>query len=80
MPVSHDTALESALAALAAGQNRDPFAVLGPQADERGRGVIVRAFQPAALAIDLHLVATDELRPMTRRDPAGRSVRNPRHR
>ena len=71
MPVGHDTVLESALAALAAGLNRDPFAVLGPQPDGRGPGVVVRAFQPAAVAIDLHLMATDELRPMTRRDPAG---------
>src|SRR5439155_21495117 len=71
MSVGHDTMLESALAALAAGQNRDPFAVLGPHPDESGRGAVVRAFQPAAVAIDLHRKATGELRPMTRRDPAG---------
>ena len=71
MPVGHDIMLESALAALAAGKNRDPFAVLGPHAEENGRGAVVRAFQPAAVAIDLRLGATDELRPMTRRDPAG---------
>src|SRR5439155_8724035 len=70
MPVGHDTMLESALAALAAGQNRDPFAVLGPHPDESGSGAVVRAFQPAAVAIDLRLGA-GEVRPMTRRDPAG---------
>ena len=70
-PVGHDSTLESALAALEAGHNRDPFAVLGPHPDERGGGAVVRAFQPAAVAIDLRLGATGELRPMTRRDPAG---------
>jgi len=41
------------LIALANGVNRDPFAVLGPHTDEAGRGVLVRAFYPAARAIDL---------------------------
>src|SRR5947209_19828315 len=70
-PVTHDTATERALAALAAGQNRDPFAVLGPHADENGRGTIVRAFQPAAKAIDVRVRSTGELRPMAPREPAG---------
>ncbi len=71
MPVDQDSLLEGALAALAAGQNGDPFAVLGPHADERGGGSVVRAFQPAAVAIDLRVGSAGEFRPMTRRDPAG---------
>jgi 1,4-alpha-glucan branching enzyme len=63
------TALDGAIAALIGGTHRDPFAVLGPHV-ENGV-VVVRAFQPAARAIDLRLVATGELLPMTRRDPAG---------
>ena len=59
------------LVALANGLNRDPFGVLGPHPDEAGRGLVVRAFHPAAQAIDLRLVATGELRPMGRRQPAG---------
>jgi 1,4-alpha-glucan branching enzyme len=60
-----------ALAQLANGLNRDPFAVLGPHPDERGRGILVRAFQPAARSIDVRIVETGELRPMARRAPAG---------
>src|SRR5688572_18890789 len=63
--------VSGALVALANGLNRDPFAVLGPHPDEGGRGIIVRAFYPAARAIDLRLVATGELVPMARRQPAG---------
>ena len=33
--------------------------------------MVVRAFQPAARTIELRLVATGELLPMTKRDPAG---------
>ena len=71
MAISHPPALESALAALAAGQNRDPFGVLGPHADERGRGFVVRAFHPAAPAIDLVLRRTGEVKPMVRREVPG---------
>jgi len=60
-----------ALAQLANGLNRDPFAVLGPRPDERGRGILVRAFQPAARSIDVRIVETGELHPMVRRSPAG---------
>ena len=60
-----------ALAQLANGLNRDPFAVLGPHPDERGRGILVRAFQPAARSIEVRIVETGELRPMARRSPAG---------
>ena len=59
-----------ALAALANGLNRDPFAVLGPHPDGHGR-TLVRAFHPAARSIDLRLIATGELLPMTKRQPAG---------
>jgi 1,4-alpha-glucan branching enzyme len=47
----------------------DPFAVLGPHAE--GLGTIVRAFHPAARSIDLRLMATGELRSMTKRDAEG---------
>src|SRR5262245_25376493 len=63
--VDQTRALEPALAALVGGFNRDPFAVLGPHGD------LVRVFQPSARAIELHLVATAERLPMTKRDAAG---------
>jgi 1,4-alpha-glucan branching enzyme len=47
------------------GVNRDPFAVLGPHDG------LVRAFQPAARSIELRLVSTGELLPMTKRDQSG---------
>src|SRR5205807_7746509 len=71
MAVSSPSALESALAALASGQNRDPFAVLGPHPDERGRGTRVRAFLPSARSVDLVLQPAGDVRPMERRDPDG---------
>jgi hypothetical protein len=61
--------LDLAIAALVAARHRDPFAVLGPH--EHNGATIVRAFQPAARAIELRLVSTGELLPMTLRDPAG---------
>src|SRR6476619_4752320 len=70
MPVTQPPALEDAIAALIRGAHRDPFAVLGPHTDPSG-ATIVRAFQPAALAIELRLVATGALVPMEKRDPAG---------
>ena len=69
MAVKNASAADTALAALGGGFNRDPFAVLGPHADNGA--TIVRAFQPAAKSIDVRLVATGDLRPMTRRDPVG---------
>src|SRR6185295_4883576 len=71
MSKSSDVLAGDALTALANGLNRDPFAVLGPHPDERGRGVLVRAFQPAARSVDIRIVETGELRPMVRRAPAG---------
>jgi 1,4-alpha-glucan branching enzyme len=66
---SPSTPLDAAIAALIHGTHRDPFAVLGPHREDGA--VVVRAFQPAAPAIDLRLVATGALLPMTRRDTAG---------
>jgi 1,4-alpha-glucan branching enzyme len=71
MPVSHRSAVSAALAALAGGYNRDPFAVLGPHPEDDGRGVVIRAFHPSARHIDVRLVATGELRQMAKRAPAG---------
>jgi 1,4-alpha-glucan branching enzyme len=69
--VSHESRTDVALSALVGGYNRDPFGVLGPHAAEHGRGVVIRAFQPAARAMQVRLVETGELRPMEKRDPAG---------
>src|SRR5450759_4512626 len=70
MPATQKPALDEAIAALIRGAHRDPFAVLGPHADEAG-ATIVRAFQPAARSMELRIVATGALLPMTKRDPAG---------
>jgi len=70
MSASSEALVSDTLVALANGQNRDPFAVLGPHPDGDGR-TLIRAFQPAARAIDLRLIPTGELLPMTRRSPAG---------
>jgi 1,4-alpha-glucan branching enzyme len=66
---STPSALDMAIAALIGARHRDPFAVLGPHED--GGATVVRAFQPAARAIELRLAATGALLPMTKRDPAG---------
>ena len=70
MPPAKDPVAAS-LTALVGGVNRDPFAVLGPHPVERGRGTVVRAFHPAAKSIELRLMSTGELRPMTRRGDGG---------
>jgi 1,4-alpha-glucan branching enzyme len=62
--------LDEALAAVTAGRNRDPFAVLGPHPDESDRGLIVRSFQPFARSVDVRL-ATGERHPMTRTGAEG---------
>jgi 1,4-alpha-glucan branching enzyme len=62
--------VDAALAALARGENADPFAVLGPHRDESRRGVVVRTFQPAAHAVELRL-PDGALVPMPRRQPYG---------
>jgi 1,4-alpha-glucan branching enzyme len=61
--------VDQALAELAAGLNRDPFAVLGPHVEDGAR--VIRAFHPAAIAIDVRIVSTGERRPMRPRSPAG---------
>jgi 1,4-alpha-glucan branching enzyme len=62
--------VERAIAAVAAGQNRDPFAVLGPH--RRGEAdLVIRALQPAAQAIEIRLVASGALYPMRRVDENG---------
>jgi 1,4-alpha-glucan branching enzyme len=45
----------------------DPFAVLGPHTDAEG-GIVIRAVQPAARSIEVHLVADGAVVPMRRRD------------
>jgi 1,4-alpha-glucan branching enzyme len=61
--------VEQAIAAVAAGQNRDPFAVLGPHRDEGA--LVIRALQPAARSIDVRLVASGAVFPMRRLNDAG---------
>ena len=60
------SSVDQSIAALVGGTNRDPFAVLGPHRDDGA--VVVRAFHPAARAIELRLVSTGALLPMARRD------------
>src|SRR5579872_2560223 len=65
MPAGLDMRFES----LVEGRNRDPFAVLGIHTE--GGGGVVRAFQPAAKSIDVRLVPSGQIVPMTRIDPRG---------
>ena len=55
--------------AIVHARHRDPFAVLGPHRVDDG--LIIRAIQPSARTIDVRLVATGELLPMTPRAEAG---------
>ena len=52
---------DPALAALLAGQHRDPFAVLGPHRTGDGKRVVVRTVQPAAERVQVRLVVTGAL-------------------
>jgi hypothetical protein len=70
MSVSRSSPVDEALALLANGRNRDPFAVLGPHPDPSAGGAVIRAFQPAALSMAVRL-PDGELRRMTRRNPGG---------
>ena len=70
MSVSHASVTGAALNALATGENRDPFAVLGPHPDETGRRIVIRTFQPAARVVAVRL-PNGELQAMTRRSPTG---------
>jgi 1,4-alpha-glucan branching enzyme len=71
MAVTDAAPKNPAIAALVAGRNRDPFAVLGPHVDESGAGMIVRAFQPAAKRIDVLVRSTGVAIGMTRAHPPG---------
>jgi 1,4-alpha-glucan branching enzyme len=65
-------ALDAALASLANGTHRDPFALLGPHADADGDGsTVVRVFQPAARGVELRRGADGAWVSMARREPAG---------
>jgi 1,4-alpha-glucan branching enzyme len=70
MPATPKPAIDEALASLIRGAHRDPFALLGPHADQTG-AIVIRAFQPAARSIAVVLVATQTIVPMERRDAAG---------
>ena len=71
MPVTQKPAADEALAALIRGAQNDPFAVLGPHADQKG-GFMVRAFQPAARSKSSSAWSPrGELVPMRKTDPAG---------
>jgi 1,4-alpha-glucan branching enzyme len=60
------SALDDALSALTSGRQCDPFALLGPHRDAAGRGIVLRAFQPAARTAHVRIAATGELVPMAR--------------
>jgi 1,4-alpha-glucan branching enzyme len=62
-PAARDSALHHALAAVAAGRSRDPFAVLGPHPAGPG-DVVVRTMQPAAVAVHLRLAEGGDWQPM----------------
>ncbi len=70
-PVGRDSGVDAALEALAEGRHRDPFAVLGPHRVDSEKVVVVRAIHPAALGVDLRVVETGQLHPMTRRPSDG---------
>src|SRR5262245_22843733 len=61
--------MKDAIAAVAAGQSRDPFAVLGPHRQAHDR-LVVRTLQPHAASVILQTVPGPQ-HPMRRRDDAG---------
>ena len=69
MAIGSESRLGPALEALVEGRNRDPFAVLGPHREDRD--FVVRAFQPAARAIDVRVLPGGDLVAMQRIDPSG---------
>jgi 1,4-alpha-glucan branching enzyme len=71
VPVTPGRDLDAALEALAAGRHRDPFALLGPHRLDSEPAVVVRAIHPAAVRVDLRVVDTGRLHPMTRRKADG---------
>jgi 1,4-alpha-glucan branching enzyme len=67
-PVTPAPSIDTAVAALVGGYNRDPFAVLGPHIEDGA--VVIRAFNPAARAIEVRVPAGDLLA-MTPRGSGG---------
>ena len=63
-------ALAPALSALATGQHRDPFSLLGPHAQGPAT-LVIRAIRPDASRIDLYLVESQTVVPMTRLTDSG---------
>jgi 1,4-alpha-glucan branching enzyme len=61
--------MKDAIAAVAAGQSRDPFAVLGPHRQAHDR-LVVRTLQPHAKSVSLQTVAGPQ-HPMRRRNDTG---------
>jgi 1,4-alpha-glucan branching enzyme len=61
--------LSPALRALVEARTGDPFALLGPH--RLGDATVIRTLQPAARSVDVRLMATGDLRPMQKIDPAG---------
>jgi 1,4-alpha-glucan branching enzyme len=60
-----EPSLDPALVAVANGQHRDPFSVLGPHVTANG-SVVIRAVRPDASRIDVRLVASGSVEPMRR--------------
>jgi 1,4-alpha-glucan branching enzyme len=71
--MSSSSGLDDPLVALVGARSADPFAVLGPHQTDDGRGYVVRAFQPAAQAMELELRTADrsEWLPMARGEYPG---------
>ncbi|HKB10095.1 MAG TPA: 1,4-alpha-glucan branching protein GlgB [Vicinamibacterales bacterium] len=69
MAVSQAHPLDADLAALVGARHRDPFSLLGPHVEDGA--TLIRAFQPAALKVEVRLLPSGALRAMQRRDPAG---------
>ncbi|HUR32964.1 MAG TPA: 1,4-alpha-glucan branching protein GlgB [Vicinamibacterales bacterium] len=57
--------LAPGLVAVAAGQHRDPFSVLGPHVGEDGR-IVIRAIRPDAARVEVRVVSTGAVEPMRR--------------
>ncbi len=62
--------LPASLSALATGQHRDPFSLLGPHTGPDGT-VVIRTMRPDAARIEVRLEAEGTLRPMTRLTDSG---------
>ena len=69
--VTSTSQFERSVAALIEGRHRDPFAILGPHPAADRRTLSIRAMHPAALAVDVLIVDTGEIRAMHRRGEEG---------